>query len=290
MRQLMLMEAAHCRKKGGYTYSYRRRRSKARGPAEMSKTTAEAAGGGTIDRAEVARFAKSAAAWWDPAGDFRPLHQINPLRLAFIRDHLAAHFARDIRATRPFAGLRLLDIGCGGGLVSEPLARLGFAVTGIDAEAETIAVAHRHAEAAGIAIDYRQAAAEDLAAAGQSFDVVLALEVVEHVADPALFLAAAAKLVGPGGAFVAATINRTPKAFLFAIIGAEYVLRWLPRGTHHWDKFLRPSELSEPLRHHGLALGALSGLAYNPFTDRWAMSADLDVNYLLFAARHAPAR
>jgi 2-polyprenyl-6-hydroxyphenyl methylase/3-demethylubiquinone-9 3-methyltransferase len=260
------------------------------GPAEMGKTTAEAAGGGTIDRAEVARFAKSAAAWWDPAGDFRPLHQINPLRLAFIRDHLAAHFARDIRATRPFAGLRLLDIGCGGGLVSEPLARLGFAVTGIDAEAETIAVAHRHAEAAGIAIDYRQAAAEDLAAAGQSFDVVLALEVVEHVADPALFLAAAAKLVGPGGAFVAATINRTPKAFLFAIIGAEYVLRWLPRGTHHWDKFLRPSELSEPLRHHGLALGALSGLAYNPFTDRWAMSADLDVNYLLFAARHAPAR
>jgi 2-polyprenyl-6-hydroxyphenyl methylase/3-demethylubiquinone-9 3-methyltransferase len=266
MRQLMLMEAAHCRKKGGYTYSYRRRRSKARGPAEMSKTTAEAAGGGTIDRAEVARFAKSAAAWWDPAGDFRPLHQINPLRLAFIRDHLAVHFARDTRATRPFAGLRLLDIGCGGGLVSEPLARLGFAVTGIDAEAE------------------------DLAAAGQSFDVVLALEVVEHVADPALFLAAAAKLVGPSGAFVAATINRTPKAFLFAILGAEYVLRWLPRGTHHWDKFLRPSELSEPLRRHGLALGALSGLAYNPFTDRWALSADLDVNYLLFAARHAPAR
>jgi 2-polyprenyl-6-hydroxyphenyl methylase / 3-demethylubiquinone-9 3-methyltransferase len=256
----------------------------------MGRTTAESPDGGTIDRAEVARFAKVAQTWWDPEGDYRPLHKINPVRLAFIRDHLAAHFGRDIRATRPFAGLRLLDIGCGGGLVSEPLSRLGFAVTGIDAEAETLAVARRHAEAAGVAVDYRQAAAEDLAGAGERFDVVLALEVVEHVADPALFLSAAAGLVAPGGAFIAATINRTPKAFFFAILGAEYVLRWLPRGTHRWDKFRRPSELAEPLRREGLAPGALAGLSYNPLTDRWALSTDLDVNYLLFASRHAPAR
>jgi 2-polyprenyl-6-hydroxyphenyl methylase / 3-demethylubiquinone-9 3-methyltransferase len=251
----------------------------------MKSRTAEAAEGGTIDRAEIARFAKSAPAWWDPAGDFRPLHKLNPVRLAFIRDQVARHFARDIRASRPFDGLRLLDIGCGGGLVSEPMARLGFAVTGIDAETETLAIARRHAEATGVAIDYRQAAAEDLADAGERFDVVLALEVVEHVADPALFLAAAATLVGPGGAFIASTINRTPKAFLFAILGAEYVLRWLPRGTHHWNKFLRPSELAEPLRRHGLRLGALAGLAYHPFADRWTLGTDLDVNYLLFAAK-----
>jgi 2-polyprenyl-6-hydroxyphenyl methylase/3-demethylubiquinone-9 3-methyltransferase len=250
----------------------------------MKETTAGAEAG-TVDRAEVARFAKSAAAWWDPEGDFAPLHKINPVRLAFIRDHLAAHFGRDIRGTRPFAGLRLLDIGCGGGLVSEPLARLGFAVTGIDAEAETLAIARRHAEASGIAVDYRQATAEDLAAAGERFDAVLALEVVEHVADPALFLTAAARLVAPNGAFIAATINRTPKAFFFAILGAEYLLRWLPRGTHRWDKFLRPSEVAEPLRRHGLRLRALAGLAYHPLGDRWALTSDLDVNYLLFASR-----
>ena len=260
-----------------------------RGTRGMSETTTGAEAG-TIDRAELARFARSAQAWWDPEGDFRPLHKINPLRLAFIRDHLAAHFGRDIRGTKPFAGLRLVDIGCGGGLVSEPLARLGFAVTGIDAEAETLAVARHHSEASAVAVDYRQATVEDLAAGGETFDAVLALEVVEHVADPALFLAAAARLVGPGGAFVAATINRTAKAFLFAILGAEYLLRWLPRGTHRWDKFLRPSEVAEPLRRHGLKLHALAGLAYHPLSDRWVLTADLDVNYLLFAARPAPVR
>jgi 2-polyprenyl-6-hydroxyphenyl methylase/3-demethylubiquinone-9 3-methyltransferase len=258
----------------------------------MGERRAGGAEVGTIDHDELARFAKSAESWWDAEGDFRPLHKINPLRLAFIRDNLAAHFARDSRGTRPFAGLRLLDIGCGGGLVSEPLARLGFAVTGIDAESETLNIARRHAEASGVAVDYRQAAVEDLAAAGESFDAVLALEVVEHVADPALFLAAAAGVVAPNGAFIAATINRTPKAFLFAILGAEYVLRWLPRGTHRWDKFLRPSELAEPLRRHGLKLRTLTGLAYHPLGDHWAFTADLDVNYLLFASRtaHAPAR
>ncbi|HKW52049.1 MAG TPA: bifunctional 2-polyprenyl-6-hydroxyphenol methylase/3-demethylubiquinol 3-O-methyltransferase UbiG [Stellaceae bacterium] len=251
----------------------------------MSKSAAERTEGSTVDSAEIARFAASAASWWDPNGEFRPLHQLNPIRLTFIRDRLAAHFGRDIRATKPFAGLRLLDIGCGGGLVSEPMARLGAAVTGIDAAGQALAVARAHAAGAGLDIDYREAAAEDLAAAGESFDAVLALEIVEHVTDPALFLAAAARLVRPGGGFVAATLNRTPKAFLFGIVGAEYLLRWLPRGTHQWRKFLRPSELAAGLRPHGLAAKEISGVSYNPLARRWALSRDLDVNYLLFAAK-----
>jgi 2-polyprenyl-6-hydroxyphenyl methylase / 3-demethylubiquinone-9 3-methyltransferase len=251
----------------------------------MRKGTTSDANTGSIDREEVARFAAMAEAWWDPQGEFRPLHKINPIRLAFIRDHLAAHFHRDTRAARPFLGLRLLDIGCGGGLVSEPMARLGFTVSGIDAGAETLAVARAHAEDKGVTVDYRQAAAEDLAAAGESFDAVLALEVVEHVADPQLFLGAAARLVRPGGALIAATINRTPQAFVFAILGAEYLLRWLPAGTHQWSKFLRPSELASALRRHGLKVSDAKGLAYNPLSDHWSLSSDLSVNYLLFAAK-----
>lgn len=244
-----------------------------------------AAGTGTVDREEVGRFARLAQTWWEPEGEFRPLHKLNPMRLAFIRDRLAAHFARDARSVRPFAGLSLLDIGCGGGLVSEPLARLGFAVTGIDAGEEMLEVARAHAAESGIAVDYRRVAAEDLAATGTQFDAVLALEVVEHVAAPEVFLAAAARLVKPGGALIAATINRTPKAFLLAILGAEYVLRWLPRGTHHWEKFLRPSELAAGLRPGGLALQEVTGLVYNPLADRWSLGRDLDVNYLLFATK-----
>jgi 2-polyprenyl-6-hydroxyphenyl methylase / 3-demethylubiquinone-9 3-methyltransferase len=251
----------------------------------MDKSAAGETNGSTVDRAEVARFAESAASWWDPNGEFRPLHQLNPVRLAFIRDRLAAHFGRDIRATKPFAGLRFLDIGCGGGLVSEPLARLGATVTAIDAAGEALTVARTHAADAGLDIDYREAAAEDLAAAGESFDAVLALEIVEHVADPALFLAAAARLVRPGGGFVAATLNRTPKAFVFGIVGAEYLLRWLPRGTHQWRRFLRPSELAAGLRPHGLAVKELRGLSYSPLAGHWTLSHDLDVNYLLFAAK-----
>jgi 2-polyprenyl-6-hydroxyphenyl methylase / 3-demethylubiquinone-9 3-methyltransferase len=247
--------------------------------------TAEHSSTGTVDAAEVERFARIAKAWWEPEGEFRPLHKLNPVRLAFIRDRLATHFGRDIRQTRPFAGLKLLDIGCGGGLASEPLARLGFAVTGIDAGEAMLDVARGHAAESGVAVDYRQATAEDLAAAAEQWDAVLALEVVEHVASPALFLAAAARLVKPGGAFIAGTINRTPKAFLFAIVGAEYVLGWLPRGTHRWNKFLRPSEIARELRRHGLALQEVAGLAYNPLADRWSLARDLDVNYLLLAIK-----
>lgn len=251
----------------------------------MSSGTRGGAAEGTIDREEVERFARIARAWWEPEGEFRPLHKLNPVRLGFIRDRLARHFGRDPRALRPFAGLRLLDIGCGGGLVSEPLARLGFAVTGIDAGEEMLEVARGHAAESGVAVDYRRTTAEDLAAAGERFDAVLALEVVEHVASPELFLTAAAELVRPGGALVAATLNRTPKSFLFAILGAEYLLRWLPRGTHQWDKFLRPSELVAGLRAGGLETREVSGLAYNPLADRWSLSRDLDVNYLLFAIK-----
>jgi 2-polyprenyl-6-hydroxyphenyl methylase/3-demethylubiquinone-9 3-methyltransferase len=251
----------------------------------MSTPTTERTHGSTVDSAEVARFAARAAAWWDPNGEFRPLHRLNPTRLTFIRDRLAEHFGRDIRATRPFDGLRLLDIGCGGGLVSEPMARLGAAVTGIDAAGEALAVARAHAADAGLDIDYREAAVEDLAAAGESFDAVLALEIVEHVADPALFLGAAARLVTPGGGFIAATLNRTLKAFVFGIIGAEYLLHWLPRGTHQWRKFLRPSELAAGLRSHGLTAKEIRGLSYDPVAGRWALSRDVAVNYLVFATK-----
>ena len=186
----------------------------------------------SIDPDEVARFAAIAEAWWDPNGKFRPLHTFNPVRLQYVRDHLAAHFGRDIRAKAPFAGLRLIDIGCGGGLVAEPMARMGFTVTGVDATERNIGVASTHAAEQDLAIDYRFAAAEDLVAEGQQFDVVLTLEVIEHVADPDAFLVSVGRLVKPGGVVVVATLNRTAKAFGLAIVGAEYLLRWLPRGTH----------------------------------------------------------
>ena len=261
----------------------------AKGAADMGKamprTATAASASTTVDPTEIARFAALAESWWDPAGKFKPLHKLNPLRLGFLRDRLTGHFGRDAAALQPFDGLRLLDIGCGGGLVAEPMARLGFAVTGIDAAAETIATARAHAEQTDLAIDYRAMAAETLAAAGEQFDVVLALEIVEHVANLGAFLAAATALLKPGGALVAATLNRTAKSYLFAIVGAEYVLGWLPRGTHDWRKFVRPSELAAALRRNRLRAVEIAGVSYNPLADRWSLTADLDVNYMVLALR-----
>ena len=237
---------------------------------------------GTVDAGEIARFAKAAPRWWDEAGEFRPLHRLNPVRLQFIRDRLAGHFRRDVRAAKPFAGLRLLDIGCGGGLVAEPMARLGFAVTGIDADTTALDVARAHAAQSGLEIDYRAAAVEDL---DTQFDAVLALEVAEHASDPALFLDTIARLVAQGGAFAGSTLNRTAKSFLFAIVGAEYVLRWLPRGTHRWAKFLAPSEVAAALRGGGLSVRAVEGLNYDPLHDLWKLGRDTGVNYLIFAIK-----
>jgi 2-polyprenyl-6-hydroxyphenyl methylase/3-demethylubiquinone-9 3-methyltransferase len=239
----------------------------------------------SIDVAEVERFSALAETWWDPKGSMAPLHRLNPARLGFLRQTLAAHFGRDARSLSPFDGLRILDVGCGGGLISEPLARLGAVVTGIDAAEANIAVARAHARRADLEVDYRQASAEELSAAGERFDAVLALEVVEHVADLDAFLAAAAALVRPGGAFIASTLNRTPRSLLFAIVGAEYVLGWLPRGTHRWDRFLKPSELAAALRRRGLQARDIRGLVYDLLAREWRLGRDLGVNYLIFAVR-----
>jgi len=240
----------------------------------------------SVDAAEVRRFDALAQRWWDPKGEMAPLHRLGPVRIRFLRERFLAHFRRDAESLKPFRGLRLLDIGCGGGLMAEPMARLGFEVVAIDAAAEPIEVARRHAAESGLEIDYRVATAESLAASGERFDAVLAMEIVEHVADLGFFLSQSAALVKPGGAFAAATINRTPKSFLFAIVGAEYLLRWLPVGTHDWRKLVRPSELVPPLRRAGLRVEAITGVAYDPFTREWRLAPeDLDVNYMVFASR-----
>jgi 2-polyprenyl-6-hydroxyphenyl methylase/3-demethylubiquinone-9 3-methyltransferase len=246
----------------------------------MSQTAAAA--GASVDPAEIAKFTAMAEAWWDPQGKFRPLHRLNPIRLTYIRDSCAIRFKREAKGPRPLAGLSLVDIGCGGGLLCEPLARLGARVTGIDAGQRNIAIAQNHARDSELEIDYREATAEALAAAGERFDVVLSMEVVEHVADPAGFLASCAQLVAPGGLLIVATLNRTAKSFAFAIVGAEYLLRWLPRGTHDWRRFLRPSEMAGMIRPQGLTLGEAIGVIYSPLGDNWRLSAsDLDVNYML---------
>jgi 2-polyprenyl-6-hydroxyphenyl methylase/3-demethylubiquinone-9 3-methyltransferase len=239
----------------------------------------------TVDPQEVERFAAHADAWWDPQGSFRPLHRLNPVRLDYIRQHLTAHFGRSISSLRPFEGLTLLDIGCGGGLVAEPMSRLGFAVTAVDADDQAIAVARVHAEATGLSIDYRVTTAESMATAGQRFDAVLALEIIEHVANPAVFLGSIGALVRQRGAFIGATLNRSPRSFAAAVIGAEYMLGWLPRGTHDWRKFMRPSELVLGLRRNGLNPTEMTGVTYDLIRGEWSLSRDLEVNYMVTAVR-----
>ena len=255
-----------------------------------ASTTAETTAPTTpsIDPDEVAKFTAMAAEWWDPKGKFRPLHRFNPVRLGFIRDTLTLHFDRDDRTRRPLEGLRLLDIGCGGGLVSEPMARLGATVTAVDASEANIKTAMTHARAGGLDIDFRTGTVEGLIEAGEpAFDVVLNLEVVEHVADPASFLANCAQLVKPGGVTIVATLNRTAKAFALAIVGAEYVLGWLPRGTHEFDKFLRPSEIEPALAGAGLKVLPPQGVSFNPLAGQWRLSGDTQVNYMMVATRPA---
>jgi|APThiThiocy_cv2_1041547.scaffolds.fasta_scaffold02754_4 2-polyprenyl-6-hydroxyphenyl methylase/3-demethylubiquinone-9 3-methyltransferase len=248
------------------------------------------AGRGTIDPADVERFSQIADEWWDPAGKFGPLHRLNPVRIGYIRDRAAAHWQRDALSGRPLEGLSLLDIGCGGGLLSEPMTRLGATVTAVDASARNIAVAALHAERQGLAIDYRPGTAEALADGGAAFDIVMALEIVEHVADADLFLHSCARMVKPGGLLFLSTLNRTAKAWAMAIAGAEYVLRWLPRGTHDWKKFLKPSEVVRGLRDGGVDAREVVGVVYRPLSRSWSLNRhDLDVNYMLYGSRRPAA-
>lgn len=254
--------------------------------SQASQTTADGPSRPSIDPAEVEKFSRMAADWWDPHGKFRPLHRFNPVRLGFIRETAERHFGLEPDARRPLEGLSLLDIGCGGGLVAEPMARLGAKVTAVDASEANIKTALTHAQESGLEIDYRAGTAEQLLEAGEGpFDIVLNLEVVEHVADPAAFLSDTARLVAPGGLMVVATINRTAKAFALAIVGAEYVLGWLPRGTHQFDKLVTPREVSEALESAGLFAQDAQGVSFSPLTDRWRLSDDAKVNYMVVGTR-----
>ena len=239
----------------------------------------------TIDAAEVERFSRMAAEWWSPTGKFKPLHKFNPVRLSYIRETVIAHFGLDPKAAKPFEGLRFLDIGCGGGLLCEPMARLSADVVGADASETNIEVAKIHAEQSGVAIDYRATTSEDLQAAGETFDVVLNMEVVEHVSDVDLYLKSCAAMVRPGGLMFIATINRTMKAYGLAIVAAEQILRWLPRGTHQYEKLVRPGEVDAALQGTGVQITRRTGVSYNPLGDEWRLSRDMDVNYMMVAER-----
>ncbi|MCY0148654.1 bifunctional 2-polyprenyl-6-hydroxyphenol methylase/3-demethylubiquinol 3-O-methyltransferase UbiG [Hoeflea sp. G2-23] len=239
----------------------------------------------TIDQSEIERFSAMAAEWWSPTGKFRPLHKFNPVRLSYIRDQIAAHYGRDPKTDQPLAGLRVLDIGCGGGLLSEPMARMGAEVLGADASRTNVEVAAIHAAQTGVDVTYEAVTSEELAARGERFDVVLNMEVVEHVADVDLFLSSCAEMVKPGGLMFIATINRTMKAMALAIVGAEYVLRWLPRGTHQYEKLVRPEEIEAPLLASGMSIIDRTGVFYSPLQDQWKLSRDMDVNYMMLAKR-----
>lgn len=241
----------------------------------------------TINEAEIAKFTAMAEEWWDPRGKFKPLHKFNPVRLSYIRERLIAHFGKDGTLMRPLEGLTILDVGCGGGLLCEPLTRLGATVTGIDAAERNIAIARIHAEQSGLSIDYRATTSEALVAAGARFDVVLNMEVVEHVDNVPLYMKSCADLVKPGGLMFTATINRTARAFALAIVGAEYVLGWLPKGTHDWKKFLTPEEIRSLLTRNGLVVTDETGVVFNPFADEWRAAPDMGINYMILAARPA---
>jgi 2-polyprenyl-6-hydroxyphenyl methylase / 3-demethylubiquinone-9 3-methyltransferase len=243
--------------------------------------------GSTVDADEVARFSALAGEWWDPHGKMAVLHRFNPVRLGVIKEAVCRQFERDGKRLDALAGLRMLDIGCGGGILSEPLARLGAVVVGADPSQANIEAARLHAAEAAVSVDYRATTAEAIADAGERFDVVLAMEVVEHVADLSLFIKRCAEMVTPGGLMITATLNRTLKSFALAIVGAEYVLRWLPRGTHQWSKFVTPNELEAALERHGLAVLDETGVIYDLIADRWQLSTDMDVNYMVTAARPA---
>ena len=238
----------------------------------------------SVDESELAKFAAIAEEWWDPRGKFRPLHKFNPVRLGYIRECVEKHFAIENNQIRPYQGLRFLDIGCGGGLVSEPIARLGANVTAIDAEVINVNIARTHAEISELDIDYKVSTVEELLSeTTQQYDVVVCLEVVEHVNDPHQFLKNSASLVAPNGMIIVATINRTRKAFLFAIIGAEYVLRWLPRGTHQYEKLVTPKEVQVAFEEMGLHVEPPTGVTFNPFLDSWSISSDTQINYMQMA-------
>jgi 2-polyprenyl-6-hydroxyphenyl methylase/3-demethylubiquinone-9 3-methyltransferase len=251
----------------------------------QSPTRAARLPASSVDAPEVAKFAALAEEWWDPAGEFAPLHRLNPVRLGFVRDHAALHFGRDPRALAPFAGLSLIDVGCGGGLLAEPLAKQRFAVLGIDAAEENVAVASTHAQGLDAPVAFRCAAAETIAAEGRSFDVVLIMEIVEHVANRAAFLESCAALLEPGGLLFAATINRTLKSLALAKFGAEYVLGWIPRGTHDWNKFVSPVILHSELEDAGLAILKTQGVTFDPLAWDWRLSSDTDVNYMVVARK-----
>ncbi len=239
----------------------------------------------SIDRDEVARFESIAATWWDPAGPMRVLHRFNPVRLAYIRDAACRHFGRDPKAPFPLEGLAIVDVGCGGGVLSEPLARLGARVTGLDPAPTNVKVAQAHADAAGVSVDYRARTIEDVVAGNERFDIVLAMEVVEHVVDMPAFVATACAAVKPGGLLFSATLNRTLRSYALAIVGAEYVLGWLPKGTHDWDKFVKPHELIRAVEAGGLAVTDTTGVVFNPLDSSWRASRDTAVNYMIAACR-----
>lgn len=246
----------------------------------------EGAAGPSIDPADVARFSAQAAEWWDARGPFAPLHKFNPARLAFVRDRAAERFGRDVKTRGAFDGLSLLDVGCGGGLIAEPMRRMGFAVTAIDASAENIGTARAHADQQGLEIAYRAATVEQLEAEGAGpFDVVLTMEVIEHVADAEAFVRACSRLVKPGGLMIVATLNRTLKALALGKVAAEYILRWVPAGTHDWNQFLKPEEIRLMLSAEPVAVSGPFGLVYDPFTDRWSDSDDAGINYMMVATR-----